>query len=118
VKVSFRPRDAGALTASASPRSLAVKRRRSERTVHPYGIVAHSGRWFVIGADSASGEVRTFRLDRIETAKVLPGSFEVPVDALARRLAACADAVPGDGGGAAGAARPAPPPSSAPRARP
>jgi predicted DNA-binding transcriptional regulator YafY len=53
--------------------------RRSERTVHPYGIVAHSGRWYVTGADSASGEVRTFRLDRIETAKVLPGSFEVPV---------------------------------------
>jgi predicted DNA-binding transcriptional regulator YafY len=52
--------------------------RRSERTVHPYGIVAHSGRWYVTGTDSASGEVRTFRLDRIETATVLPGSFEVP----------------------------------------
>jgi predicted DNA-binding transcriptional regulator YafY len=52
--------------------------RRSERTVHPYGIVVHSGRWYVTGADSASGEVRTFRLDRIETATVLPGSFEIP----------------------------------------
>lgn len=52
--------------------------RHSERTVHPYGIVAHSGRWYVTGADSASGEVRTFRLDRIKTATVLPGSFEVP----------------------------------------
>jgi predicted DNA-binding transcriptional regulator YafY len=52
--------------------------RRSERTVHPYGIVVHSGRWYVTGADSASGEVRTFRLDRIETARVLPGSFETP----------------------------------------
>ncbi|HEX2809499.1 MAG TPA: YafY family protein, partial [Kineosporiaceae bacterium] len=39
--------------------------RRSERTVHPYGIVAHSGRWYVTGPDSASGEVRTFRLDRM-----------------------------------------------------
>ncbi|GAA1914127.1 WYL domain-containing protein [Streptantibioticus ferralitis] len=56
----------------------AWKGRRSERTVHPYGIVAHSGRWYVTGADSASGEVRTFRLDRIQTARVLPGSFEVP----------------------------------------
>jgi predicted DNA-binding transcriptional regulator YafY len=46
--------------------------------VHPYGIVVHSGRWYVTGADSASGEVRTFRLDRIETATVLPGSFDVP----------------------------------------
>ena len=52
--------------------------RRSERTVHPYGLVAHSGRWYVTGADSASGEVRTFRLDRIETATTLPGSFDVP----------------------------------------
>ncbi|MDT8914345.1 YafY family protein [Amycolatopsis sp. PS_44_ISF1] len=52
--------------------------RRSERTVHPYGIVAHSGRWYVTGADSASGEVRTFRLDRIGAATVLAGEFEVP----------------------------------------
>lgn len=56
----------------------AWKGRRSERTVHPYGIVAHSGRWYVTGADSDSGEVRTFRLDRIESATVLPGSFDVP----------------------------------------
>jgi predicted DNA-binding transcriptional regulator YafY len=54
--------------------------RRSERTVHPYGIVAHSGRWYVTGADSASGEVRTFRLDRIADAAVRPGTFEVPAD--------------------------------------
>ena len=52
--------------------------RHSERTVHPYGIVAHSGRWYVTGADSSSGEVRTFRLDRIEHVEALPGSFEVP----------------------------------------
>jgi predicted DNA-binding transcriptional regulator YafY len=52
--------------------------RHSERTVQPYGIVAHSGRWYVTGADSASGEVRTFRLDRIQAATVQPGTFEVP----------------------------------------
>jgi predicted DNA-binding transcriptional regulator YafY len=46
--------------------------------VHPYGIVVHSGHWYVTGADSASGEVRTFRLDRIGTATVRPGSFEIP----------------------------------------
>ncbi|HUX69611.1 MAG TPA: WYL domain-containing protein [Cellulomonadaceae bacterium] len=51
---------------------------RSERTVHPYGIVAHSGRWYVAGADSASGETRTFRLDRIVTAALQAGTFEVP----------------------------------------
>ena len=31
--------------------------KRSERTLRPYGIVVHSGRWYVTGADSASGEV-------------------------------------------------------------
>ncbi|WNE94375.1 YafY family protein [Streptomyces luomodiensis] len=70
----------------------AWKGRRSERTVCPYGIVAHSGRWYVTGADSASGEVRMFRLDRIESATVLPGSFEVPAgfDPAARVLSGLA----------------------------
>ena len=52
--------------------------RRSERTVQPYGIVAHSGRWYLTGADSASGELRLFRVDRIITATMLAGSFDVP----------------------------------------
>ncbi|MBL7488770.1 YafY family transcriptional regulator [Frankia sp. AgB1.9] len=52
--------------------------RHSARTVYPYGIVAHSGRWYVTGDDSVSGEVRTFRLDRISLPRVLPGSFDVP----------------------------------------
>ncbi|MGC5565641.1 helix-turn-helix transcriptional regulator [Streptomyces sp. FR-108] len=52
--------------------------RRSERTLHAYGIVAHSGRWYVTGRDAASGEDRTFRLDRIADARTLPGSFEPP----------------------------------------
>ena len=52
--------------------------RRSERTLHPYGIVAHSGRWYVTGADPGIGEDRTFRLDRIADARTLPGSFEPP----------------------------------------
>ncbi|MGW7239591.1 helix-turn-helix transcriptional regulator [Streptomyces sp. NPDC054804] len=51
---------------------------RSERTLHAYGIVAHSGRWYVTGRDARIGEDRTFRLDRIADARTLPGSFEVP----------------------------------------
>src|ERR1700760_3282647 len=47
---------------------------RTERTLHPYGIVVHSGRWYVTAADSASGEVRTFRLDRIADVAVRPES--------------------------------------------
>ncbi|WP_018330631.1 helix-turn-helix transcriptional regulator [Actinomycetospora chiangmaiensis] len=53
---------------------------RGVRTLHPYGLVAHDGRWYVTGADSASGEVRTFRLDRVGRATVRPGTFEVPAD--------------------------------------
>jgi predicted DNA-binding transcriptional regulator YafY len=52
--------------------------RRSERILHPYGVVAHSGRWYVTGADAGIGEDRTLRLDRIGAARVLPGSFEPP----------------------------------------
>ncbi|MFF0729993.1 helix-turn-helix transcriptional regulator [Streptomyces chartreusis] len=53
--------------------------RRSERTLHAYGIVAHSGRWYVTGKDARVDEDRTFRLDRIADARTLPGSFETPV---------------------------------------
>ncbi|MFF1787458.1 helix-turn-helix transcriptional regulator [Kitasatospora sp. NPDC058243] len=56
--------------------------RRSERTLHPYGIVTHAGRWYVTGTDPEVdpeiGQDRTFRLDRIADARPLPGSFELP----------------------------------------
>ncbi|MEV6876154.1 YafY family protein [Amycolatopsis sp. NPDC051128] len=61
-----------------SIRYTAADGRRSERTFHPYGLVAHSGRWYVTGADPAIGEDRTLRLDRIAGARTLPGSFEPP----------------------------------------
>jgi hypothetical protein len=46
--------------------------------LRPYGLVAHSGRWYVTGTDPGIGEDRTFRLDRIVDARTLPGSFEPP----------------------------------------
>ena len=52
--------------------------RSSERTLHPYGIVTHSGRWYVTGTDPEIREDRTFRLDRVESARTLPGSFDAP----------------------------------------
>jgi predicted DNA-binding transcriptional regulator YafY len=61
-----------------SIRYMARDGRRSERTLHPYGLVAHSGRWYVTGADPGIGEDRTLRLDRIADARTLPGSFEPP----------------------------------------
>ncbi|MFF2808324.1 helix-turn-helix transcriptional regulator [Streptomyces sp. NPDC058000] len=54
--------------------------RSSDRTVLPYGLVAHSGRWYLTGADpaAADGNIRTFRLDRITAMTVQSGSFVVP----------------------------------------
>ncbi|HEX6341946.1 YafY family protein [Umezawaea sp.] len=51
---------------------------RSERVLHPHGLVAHAGRWYVTGAVPGTGEDRTFRLDRITGATTLPGSFDPP----------------------------------------
>ncbi|MFF4558546.1 helix-turn-helix transcriptional regulator [Streptomyces sp. NPDC001422] len=50
--------------------------RRGDRTLHPQGVVAHAGRWYVTGRDPGIGEDRTFRLDRVTDARLLPGSFE------------------------------------------
>ncbi|MFI5537366.1 helix-turn-helix transcriptional regulator [Nocardia sp. NPDC051900] len=52
--------------------------RPSERTVHPYGLVDHSGRWYLTGQDSNSDELRQFRLDRITAVTTLPGTFTPP----------------------------------------
>jgi predicted DNA-binding transcriptional regulator YafY len=52
--------------------------RRSDRMLHPHGIVSHSGRWYVTGTDPKIAEDRTFRLDRVADARTLPGSFEAP----------------------------------------
>jgi predicted DNA-binding transcriptional regulator YafY len=77
-----------------SIRYTAADGRRSERALHPYGIVAHSGRWYVTGWDPGIGEDRTFRLDRIAGARTLPGSFEPPagVDPAQRVLSGLATA--------------------------
>ncbi|NDU76629.1 WYL domain-containing protein [Actinomadura sp. DSM 109109] len=53
----------------------------TERDLDPYGLVFHSGRWYVTGHDHRSGEVRTFRVDRVASAEPGIGRFEVPDDA-------------------------------------
>jgi predicted DNA-binding transcriptional regulator YafY len=77
-----------------SVRYTAADGRRSERVLHPYGLVAHAGRWYVTGADPGIGEDRTFRLDRIADARTLPGAFEPPdgIDPAERVLAGLAAA--------------------------
>jgi predicted DNA-binding transcriptional regulator YafY len=61
-----------------SIRYTAADGRRSERTLHPYGLVSHSGRWYVTGLDPGIDEDRTFRLDRIADTRTLSGSFQPP----------------------------------------
>jgi predicted DNA-binding transcriptional regulator YafY len=50
--------------------------RRTDRTVHPYGLVARQGRWYLSAAHQ--GEMRTFRLDRIVSTRLAEGTFSVP----------------------------------------
>ena len=50
----------------------------SQRDLDPYGLVLHSGRWYVTGRDGRSGEVRTFRVDRVREAQLSGVSFDAP----------------------------------------
>ncbi len=50
----------------------------SERRLDPYGLVLHTGRWYVTGHDHRRGEVRTFRLDRIGTVRLTGDGFAPP----------------------------------------
>ncbi|MUN37318.1 helix-turn-helix transcriptional regulator [Actinomadura litoris] len=52
----------------------------SERDLDPYGLVFHSGRWYVTGHDHRSGETRTFRVDRVDSAEPRPATFDTPAD--------------------------------------
>ncbi|MGV9764310.1 helix-turn-helix transcriptional regulator [Micromonospora tulbaghiae] len=52
--------------------------RSGERRLDPYGLVFHAGRWYVTGHDHNRRAVRTFRLDRIGTARPAQGGFDIP----------------------------------------
>ncbi|WP_308469907.1 helix-turn-helix transcriptional regulator [Kineococcus rubinsiae] len=69
--------------------------RRTRRTVHPHGLVARSGHWYLSAGDPAGGDVRTFRVDRVDAAEVLASRFDPPpgVDA-AEEVAAALARVP------------------------
>jgi len=67
-------------------------REETERTVAPYGLVFHGGRWYFAGLDGRSGEVRTFRVDRVRSAEAsrehmtIPEGFDA-ADHVARSIA-------------------------------
>lgn len=50
----------------------------STRELDPYGLVFHSGRWYVTGHDHRRGAVRTFRLDRVARVAPTGAGFAAP----------------------------------------
>ncbi|GAA3011897.1 WYL domain-containing protein [Streptosporangium longisporum] len=80
------PRAAPLLALAGAARHLATVRLAyrswrgdaSMRELDPYGIVFHSGRWYVAGFDHASGEVRTFRVDRVVDVARTERAFAAP----------------------------------------
>ncbi|MBA9005687.1 helix-turn-helix transcriptional regulator [Thermomonospora cellulosilytica] len=80
------PATAALLTLAAAARDRRRTRIRyrswrggdSERDLDPHGLVLHSGRWYVTGHDHRSGQIRTFRVDRIASAEPRPETFTVP----------------------------------------
>lgn len=60
----------------------------SERDFDPYGIVVTEGHWYVAGFCHLRGDLRTFRLDRIQALSPVEAGFERPAgfDAVAHVL--------------------------------
>jgi proteasome accessory factor B len=60
--------------------SVRFEYRQLSRTVDPWGLLLHSGFWYLIGFDHGRAQQRTFRIDRIDGGvEAVPGSkFERP----------------------------------------
>lgn len=52
----------------------------TEREIDPWLVFAANGAWYVVAFDHASGEERTFRLDRIKEAEPTGATYEPPDD--------------------------------------
>ncbi|MGX1762043.1 helix-turn-helix transcriptional regulator [Streptomyces lydicus] len=55
-------------------------REHTEREVDPYGVVFHSGCWYLVGHDHLRDGLRTFRIDRIASATPGTATFTAPDD--------------------------------------
>jgi predicted DNA-binding transcriptional regulator YafY len=51
-----------------------------ERVFAPYTLEATDAGIYVIGLDESSGEIRTFKLERVQSAEVLPDTYTIPAD--------------------------------------
>lgn len=61
------------------------------RTVEPWGVVTHRGRWYLVGHDRDRDDTRTFRLSRIAHVPTLvgpAGAVHKPVDVNLREVVA------------------------------
>ena len=54
---------------------------QTERDLDPYGVVFHTGRWYLVGHDHLRDDLRTFRIDRIASvtpSALRPKAFTTP----------------------------------------
>ncbi|MFI2209837.1 helix-turn-helix transcriptional regulator [Streptomyces sp. NPDC020141] len=54
------------------------RQEHTERDIDPYGVVFHTGRWYVVGHDHLRDSLRTFRIDRIASVIPRADSFTPP----------------------------------------
>ncbi|HRC47247.1 MAG TPA: WYL domain-containing protein [Ilumatobacteraceae bacterium] len=68
--------------ASAARAAVSFGYHGSPRRLHPYALLLRERFWYVIGHDVARGEVRTYRVDRMEGELAVgeAGAFERPAD--------------------------------------
>ncbi|MFW0790698.1 helix-turn-helix transcriptional regulator [Gordonia sp. CPCC 205333] len=75
----------------------------SSRTLEPWGVLTHRGRWYVIGHDRDRDDQRVFRLSRVTDVRTTgrAGAFEIPAGVdLTAAVAATVDSASGADGGA------------------
>ena len=69
------------VTEAAAKRSvLVIHYAGKARKIHPYGVLARNGHWYVIAHDLEKEGLRRFRLDRVQKAEIHgdPGAFTRP----------------------------------------
>jgi predicted DNA-binding transcriptional regulator YafY len=71
----------GAATRSGERLTITYRTRLQQvgtRDFDPYGLVFHSARWYAVGLDHRSGEIRSFRADRIAGITPTGRTFQPP----------------------------------------
>lgn len=48
------------------------------RDIHPYGVVLHGGALYLVALDPTQDRIKHFKVDRVEGAELVDGSFEPP----------------------------------------